>query len=313
MEVPSTPDPAGHSEARFAMRLSLGFGLAMLAGKAAAYWLTGSAAILSDAVESVVHVVAVGFAAFSLWLSVRPANARFTYGYERIGFFSAGFEGAMIILAAIAIIVAAIQKWRAGLPLENLGWGVALIAGAGCINAMLGWYLIRTGKKNHSIILDANGRHVLTDSWTSFGVVGGLGLVLLTGWKPFDPLFAIAVALNITWSGARLLTRAIGGLLDHSDPATGHLIREHLDVICRQAGVQYHGVRFHSLGQRLHVEVHLLFPYSIPLGVAHGVATNLETQLARELPMPAEVVTHLEALEDHANVHTQEHYMGRPE
>ena len=160
---------------RFAMRISLAFGVLMLAGKITAYLMTGSAAILSDAAESVIDVVAVAFAAFSLRLSTKPAKPSFLYGYERITFFSAGFEGAMIVLAAIFILYAAIEKWLTGLRLENLGSGTALVLTAGMLNAGLGWYLIRTGRRSHSLILEANGKHVITDSWTSFGVVAGLG------------------------------------------------------------------------------------------------------------------------------------------
>src|ERR1035437_2408047 len=166
-------------DARFAMRLSLIVGVLMLVGKVVAYLFTGSSAIFSDAAESVVHVVAVAFAVFSLWLSIRPAVPQFQYGYERIAFFSAGFEGAMIILAAGSIVVTAIQKWRHGLVLENLGHGVVLIVVAGILNAVLGWYLLRIGKRNHSLILEADGKHVLTDSWASFCVVAGLLLVMM--------------------------------------------------------------------------------------------------------------------------------------
>ena len=188
-------------DARFAMRLSLTVGLAMLVGKTTIYFMTHSAAIFSDAAESVVHVIAVGFAAFSLRLSTKSASPQFLYGYERITFFSAGFEGAMIIVAAVAIVIEAIRKWIAGLQLEHLGTGALLVLAAGLVNAGLGYYLLRMGRRTHSLILEADGKHVLTDSWTSFGVVGGLGLVLLTHWKPFDPLVAIAVAANILWSG----------------------------------------------------------------------------------------------------------------
>ena len=192
-------------DARFAMRLSLIFGLAMLIGKTAAYFMTHSAAIFSDAAESVIHVIAVGFATFSLRLSTKPASSQFLYGYERITFFSAGFEGAMIVVAAIAIIFESIRRWMAGLQLEHLGTGALLVLVAGILNAGLGYYLLRIGRRTNSLILEANGKHVLTDSWTSFGVVGGLGLVLLTHWKPFDPLVAIAVAANILWSGGHLV------------------------------------------------------------------------------------------------------------
>lgn len=297
---------------RFAMRLSLVFGVLMLVGKSAAYLLTGSAAILSDAAESVIHVIAVTFAAFSLWLSSRPANQKYLYGFERITFFSAGFEGAMITLAAVAIIYAAIHKWIIGLRIENLGVGTLLVLAASIINAGLGWYLLRTGRKTHSLILEANGKHVLTDSWTSFGVVAGLVLVLLTGWKPFDPLCAIAVALNILWSGGQLVWRSATGLLDYADPTVGRKIRERLDLLCQEHSAEYHGVRFRMTGQRLLIEVHLLFPHHTSVGEAHRIATMIEENLPQVLEVPAEVLTHLESLEDHAAVHAASHYTGRP-
>lgn len=293
------------------MRLSLIFGVLMLVGKASAYLLTGSVAILSDAVESVIHVVAVSFAAFALWLSRRPANQRFLYGYERITFFSAGFEGAMIVLAATAIIYSAVHKWLHGLVLQRLGTGTLVVLAAALVNAGLGYYLLRTGRQTNSLILEANGKHVLTDSWTSFGVVGGLCLVLLTGWKPFDPLFAIAVALNIVWSGGHLIWRSAAGLLDYSDPEIGRCLRKTLDELESELGVQYHGVRFRTTGQRVMVEVHLLFPEALSLSAAHRIATAVEERLAAALDVPAEVVTHLESLEDHQEVHRDEHYTGR--
>ncbi len=299
--------------AHFAMRLSLIFGVAMLLGKTTAYFMTHSAAIFSDAAESVIHVIAVGFASFSLRLSLKPASHHFLYGYERISFFSAGFEGALIIVAAIAILVESIREWIAGLELRHLGWGVALILAAGILNLGLGYYLIRTGRRTNSLILEANGKHVLTDSLTSFGVVAGLGMVLLTHWKPFDPLIAIAVAINILWSGGRLVWRSAIGLLDYSDPEEGRKIRERLDAICAELNIQYHGVRFRTTGYRQIIEVHLLFPRLTPVSEAHGLATILEERLPAELGTPAEVITHLEALEDHAEVHHREHYTGKPE
>jgi len=187
-----------------------------------------------------------------------------------------------------------------------------LLLAAGLLNAWLGWYLLRVGKRSHSLILEADGKHVLTDSFTSFGVVAGLGLVMLTGWKPFDPLIAIAVALNILWSGGRLAWRSAVGLLDYSDPDVGKQIREKLDAICSQLGVHYHGVRFRTTGYRQIIEVHLLFPQATEVGEAHRLATLLEERLPVELGTPSEVITHLESLEDHEHVHSTEHYTGRP-
>jgi cation diffusion facilitator family transporter len=285
------------------MRLSLAVGVLMLAGKLGAYLATGSTAILSDAAESVIHVAAVSFAAFSLALSMRPADRRFLYGYERIAFFSAGFEGAMIIIAAIWIIAAAVRQWIVGLELQRLGLGTAVVCGAALVNAGLGLFLVRTGRRTNSIILEANGRHVLTDSWTSFGVVGGLVLVLWTGWKPFDPIVAILVALNILWSGGNLMRRSVVGLMDYSDPAIAQVLEPRLAALVRDLGVSYHQLRFRHTGHRVLVELHLLFPYGTSVGEAHRVATTIEERLPASLPFDAEVITHLEAIEDHRDVH----------
>jgi len=295
------------------MRLSLVVGVLMLVGKVGAYLLTGSAAILSDAAESVIHVVAVVFAAFSLWLSLKPADSRFPFGYERITFFSAGFEGALIILAAITIIYAAIVKLLAGSPLERIGEGTLIILAASVINAGLGWYIVRIGKRTNSLILEANGRHILTDCITSFGVVAGLGLVLVTGWRPLDPICALAVATNILWSGGKLVWKSARGLLDYSDPEVGQQIRNSLDELSERLDLQYHGVRFRHVGYHYRIEVHLLFPHDTGVGEAHRLATELEERLQRLLDVPADVVTHLESLEDHEEVHSNEHYTGRPE
>ena len=313
MEQAPAASTRNSRDVQFAMWISLAVGMLMLVAKLTAYLVTGSSAVFSDAAESVVHVVAVAFAVFSLWLSTRPAVPKFQYGYERITFFSAGFEGAMIVVAAASILITTIQKWRHGLALEHLGRGAILIVAAGLLNAALGWYLLRLGLRNHSLILEADGKHVLTDSWTSFGVVAGIVLVMLTGWKPFDPLVALAVAANILWSGGSLVWHAAKGLLDYSDPAVGHQIRRHLDALCDQLDLQYHGVRFRTTGYRQIIEIHLLFPQTMALGEAHRLATQVEERLASSLEMPAEVITHLESLEDHSKVHQVEHYTGRPE
>jgi cation diffusion facilitator family transporter len=297
----------------FAMRLSLIVGVLMLVGKTTAYFMTHSAAIFSDAAESIVHVIAVGFAVFSLLLSTKPASHHFLYGYERITFFSAGFEGALIVVAAFTILYESIQRWMNGLQLEHLGAGVVLILIAGILNAALGFYLLRTGRRTRSLILEADGKHVLTDSWTSFGVVLGLVLVMLTHWKPFDPLVAIAVAVNILWSGGRLVWRSAVGLLDYSEPEAGKKIREGLDALCAELNIQYHGVRYRTTGYRQIIEVHLLFPRRTHVSEAHRLATIVEERLPVELGMPAEVMTHLESLEDHAVVHHGEHYTGKPD
>ncbi|HEY3443180.1 MAG TPA: cation diffusion facilitator family transporter [Paludibaculum sp.] len=294
--------PTGQVSA-FAMRLSLWTGVLMLLSKCGAWYLTGSSAIFSDALESVIHLVAVAFATYSLWLSVRPANARFQYGFERITFFSAGFEGALITAAAVAIIVTAVYKWMHGLELEDLGTGTLIVLGAGLVNGLLGWYLIRTGKKNDSLILVANGKHVLTDCWTSLGVIVGLVLVMLTGWKEFDPICAIVMALNILWAGGQLMWQSARGLLDFADPVVGQKLRALLDELTASEGIEYHELRFRETGGRILVELHLLFSSDRPLGDAHEVATRVENRLIAGFGRPLQVTTHLEANESHEEHH----------
>lgn len=288
---------------RFAIRISLAVGILMLLGKSLAYYLTGSQAIFADAAESFIHNIGVAFAAYSIWLSSRPANQRYLFGYERIAFFSAGFEGTLIFLAAVFIITTSIDKWLHGIVIENLSAGTLLTLAASLVNLGLGYYLIRTGRRTNSLILEANGRHVLTDSWTSFGAVAGLLLVMATGWKPFDPIAAIILGAVILYSGASLMWRAVTGLLDYSDPQTRTHLNRILDELGAELGLVYHDLRFRFTGQRLLVQVHLLFPYDTPIGEAHRRATLLEKRLALGTGLPTEVETHLEALEDHSSVH----------
>ena len=288
---------------RVAMRLSLAVGIFMLIGKWYAYSITGSAAILSDAAESVVHVMAVGFATFSLWLSRRPADKSHPYGHEKISFFSAGIEGALIVLAAAVIIYEAVAKWIEGLQLENLGTGTLIVAAAALINAALGAYLVGQGKRHGSLILVANGKHVLTDSWTSFGVIIGLLLTIWTGWPPFDPLLAIFVAINILWSGSRLVRQSVGGLMDEGNPELEKEIRAVLDKEVRERNLQYHELRYRNSGASLWVEFHLLFPKETSLEHAHWRATEIEAALKKSIRQPTRIVTHLEPEEGHDSTH----------
>jgi cation diffusion facilitator family transporter len=263
---------------------------------------------LSDVAESIVDVAAAALASFSLRLSSRPPDNRFPYGYGRIAFFSAGLESTMMIGAGLAVIVAAVEKWIAGVPLQNLGVGILFTLATAVVNAALGWYLIRTSRRTNSLILEANGKHVLTDSWTSFGVVGGLGLVVLTGWKAFDPLMAIGFALNILWWGGQLTWRCLSGLLDYCGPKVRHQVYDSVARICSEFGLQYHTVRFRPAGRSLLIDLHLVFPEDTAIKDAHRVATRLEHRLPEELGMPAEVTTHLESIEDHDEIHDDQHW-----
>lgn len=289
--------------AMFAIKLSLAIGFSMLFMKIYAYVITGSAAILSDAAESVVHIFAVGFAAYSMRLSFKPPDEGHMYGHDKIGFFSAGFEGAMIILAAIYIMYESIAKWIAGLQLENLGVGTIFVALATVTNGALGWYLIRQGKRFRSIVLEANGRHVLTDSWTSLGVVIALGLTYWTGWLPFDPIIAILVAINILWSGGRLMRRSIGGLMDETDRRLDTDLRKLLSDETQKYGIQFHDLRHRNAGNKILIEFHLLFHSGLPIATAHEQATAIELQIKKRFGDQTEILTHLEPLEGHDEVH----------
>lgn len=302
----STKSEADRKTMSWAMNLSLGIGLLMFFMKMGAYLLTGSAAILSDAAESVVHVAAVIFAAYSLRLSYRPADEDHLYGHAKISFFSAGFEGAMIILAAVYIIYASIHKWLGGLELENLGAGTALTAAAAAINGGLGGYLVWLGRRKNSLILTANGKHVLTDCWTSIAVMVGLALVLITKWLPFDPICGIIMACNILWSGAGLMKSAFVGLMDKADAVAQAKLVVILDREAHQRGLSYHHLRHRNLGDAHWVEVHLLFPEGSSLAEAHRMATDIERVIEESLEPRAYVTTHLECASDHEVLHPHE-------
>ena len=293
---------------KLAMRVSLAVGFLMLGTKVVAYWMTGSTAILSDAAESVVHVVAVSFATYSLWLSRKPPDRSHLYGHDKVAFFSAGFEGAMIVLAAFYIIYVSIQRLITGPKLENLGTGALLVLVAALVNGALGGYLVWVGKKHGSMIVEADGAHVLTDCLTSLGVLVGLGLTMLTGWRRCDPIVAIFVALDILWMGSKLVRQSIGGLMDEVDPIAQAQIRQLLVEMSSDAGVEFHGLRHRNAGNTNWVEFHLLFPKDTSLESAHALATKIEERIQQDAAMRTEVITHLETLEDHHEIHRRGHF-----
>lgn len=295
--------PSGHKEMNFCMRLSFFVGLFMLACKTYAYVITGSAAILSDAAESVVHILAVGFATYSMWLSLKPADEDHLYGHEKISFFSAGFEGAAIILAALFIYYESIPKIISGEEVENIGLGIFFIIGATLINLILSIFLIRKGKKHKSLILEANGKHTLTDSWTSFAAIMALVLVKLTGIGLFDPIIAILAATNILWTGGKLIKKSVTGLMDQIDPGIHKQIVEILHRETKEKKLQFHHLRVRSLGHKILIEFHLLFPEDLMLSSAHEIASQIEHSLKSSLDMGSEILTHLEIKKSHDATH----------
>lgn len=293
------PFPDGTVRLRkFSAYLSLGVGLLMLVMKMGAYLVTGSSAILSDALESVVHVVATAFALFSVILAARPPDPSHPYGHGKIEYFSAGFEGALIIIAAFAIIYEAAPALIKGPELRSLDVGAVVIAAAGLINLLLGIYLIRVGRRTHSLILEADGKHVLTDSFTSIGVLLGLLLVMATGWTPLDPLMAIAVALNIVVTGGRLIMQSVHGLMDAAEPES---LEKVVGVLARQrrAGwIDLHRLRIIRSGDLQHVDLHLTVPRFWDVERGHDEQELLEAMIAGAFFGRAGVIVHLDPCVD---------------
>lgn len=291
---------------QFAIKLSLAIGVLMLLAKWYAYLITDSAAILSDAAESVVHIIAVAFAAYSMWLVYQPADESHPYGHEKVSFFSAGIEGLLIILAAGFIIYESAKKLLYGVELQNLDVGTYFIFGASVVNLVLGGFLVWRGKKTNSLILIANGKHVLTDSWTSFGVVAGLILTIVTGWLPFDPIVAILVATNILWSGGKLVRQSVGGLMDEANPEIEKTIKECLEREIQKRNLHYHELRYRDAGNSVWIDFHLLFPKGTLLEAAHEQSTQIELELKKSFSQPINIITHLEPIDDHDEVHIGE-------
>lgn len=278
---------------RNAALIALITGFLMLAGKMSAYLITNSAAIYSDALESVVHIFASGIAFISIIISSRPEDESHPYGHGNIEFFSAGFEGLLIIVAAIAIMYAAIHDIIFGVAVKKLDIGLYIVMAAGAINLLLGWYLIRTGKKNHSITLIADGKHVLTDSWTSLGVVVGIGLVMLTDFKLLDPIFAILVATNIIFTGSKLIRDSFNGLMDASDPEMLKKICDKISEIKKDYWIDVHQLRVRRSGNKLFLDFHLVLPFYFTIKETHTEEIEILKSI-NDLHNPSEIKIHLD-------------------
>lgn len=275
--------------------LSLAVGVLMLAGKSTAYFLTGSTGILSDALESVVHVIATSFAFYSVTLCARPADRRFPYGYGKIEYFSAGAEGALIILAAVAIVFEAARSLYLGPEVRDLDLGVGIVGALGLLNLALGWYLIHTGKKTQSLILVADGEHVLTDAYTSLGVVAGLVIVLITRWTFLDPLIAIAVALHILFTGGKIVRDAVYGLMNRSDEEFLARVNTALVAARQPEWIEVHRLRSFPNASNAHqIDLHLTVPRYWSVAEAHAAEHALETALQTEVEAGIQCLIHLD-------------------
>lgn len=264
--------------------ISLSVGIGMFLAKMGAYYITGSAAIFSDAAESVVHVLATSMALYSIMLSSKPADRSHLYGHGNIEYFSAGIEGFLIVAAALYIMYEAVTDIIAGPQLESLGIGVLIISGAGGINLMLGFYLIRIGKKTNSLTLIADGKHVLTDSYTSIGVIIGISLVMITGFELLDPLFAIAVAVNILITGFKLMRQSVGGLMNETDEKLLDKISNMLIDMRRDYWIDLHELRFWTSGDKIFLDFHLIIPYYFTIKESHAEEHRIRDIIRRELP-----------------------------
>lgn len=278
--------------------LAIAAAIATISLKLLAYILTGSVGLLSDALESCVNLIAAVVALFMITLAEKPADEEHAYGHSKAEYFSSAIEGGLIVLAAFSIIWSAIPRLIDPRPLENIGIGLLVAFGASAINLVVGIILIRNGKKNHSITLEADGKHLITDVYTSVGVVIGIGLVQLTGWLMLDALVAIGVAINILWTGYQLMSRSAQGLLDTAIPETEiaqitALLEKH-----KADNIEYHSLMTRQAGQRKFISLHLLAPGKWSIQDGHNLAETVEEEIRDLFDSPVTVFTHLEPIED---------------
>ncbi len=265
--------------------------------KAVAYLLTGSVGLLSDAIESLVNLVGALMALWMLTVAAREPDEDHAYGHTKAEYFSSGVEGSLILVAAVSIAVAAVGRILAPQPLQQLGVGLAVSVTASLVNLVVARVILAASRRFESVTLAANAHHLLTDVWTSVGVVAALGAVALTGWQRLDPVIALLVAGNIVWTGGRIVREAVLGLLDTALPvnerdAVRTAVERHLPD-----GVQYHAMRTRQSGARRFVSLHVLVPGAWTVHQGHELLERLEREIREVIPNVT-VFTHLEAIED---------------
>jgi cation diffusion facilitator family transporter len=266
------------------LKLSVGVAVVTIALKTLAWWFTGSVGLLSDAMESLVNVAGASFALAMVTLAARPPDEEHPYGHHKAEYFSSGFEGVLILVAALAIVYAAAGRLLHPQPLEALGAGLALSVVSSVLNGVLAWAMLRKAREHHSMALEADARHLFTDVWTSAGVVGGLVAVHFTGWLWLDPVLAIGVALNIVREALSLLKRSADGLMDHAlDPQDQARIEQTLQRF-GSPQVRFDHVTTRRAGQRRFVDLHLHLPAEWPLGRAAALRGEVERALMEAVP-----------------------------
>ncbi|RKZ17955.1 cation transporter [bacterium] len=277
---------------------SLVVAVVLLAVKLLAWHYTGSAAILSDALESIVNVVAAAMALFSVWYASQPADVEHPYGHGKVEDFSAGVEGALIILAALLIFIAAVPRFFEPQPIESIGKGSVLVSIAAAANLMLGLYLIRTGREQRSKALVADGYHLMADVVTSVGAVAALILVALTDWLWLDPLIACLIALHIVVAGFRLIRESVGRLMDEADAEALQDVSEHLERTRRDDWIDVHELRAWWSGDTLHVDAHLVLPRYWSIEDAHRAADEFEAEVGIAIGGRSGAVVHIDPCHD---------------
>ena len=279
---------------RFAL-LSIAAALATIGLKTLAWWLTGSIGLLSDALEGTINLAGATVALVMLSIAARPPDEDHVYGYGKAEYFSSGIEGTLILVAAIAIAVAAVDRLITPRPLEQVGTGLALSALASLVNFAVARKLLEAARHYRSIALEADARHLMTDVWTSAGIILGVAAVWLTGWERLDPLIALAVAVNIVWAGYQLMGRSFQGLLDHALPESELQALNRVLDHYRTEGIDFHAVRTRQAGARAFVTLHVLVPARWSVARGHDMGHQVENAIRQALP-GISVLTHVEPL-----------------
>lgn len=282
---------------RFAW-LSIGAALATIALKTGAYFLTGSIGLLSDAIESLVNLAGAIMALVMLTIAARPADDNHVYGHSKAEYFASVTEGLLILGAAGAIISTSVQRLLHPKEIEQLGLGLIVSVAASGINFVVSRILLKAGKQRNSISLEADAHHLMTDVWTSVGVIGGVAVAGFTGWNILDPIVAILVALNIIWTGIHLVRRSVAGLMDEALPKKEQVLIESVMVKYREMGVSFHALRTRQAAARRFISVHVLVPGAWTVHDAHHVVENFENDVRAALGGVLTVFTHLEPVED---------------
>lgn len=280
--------------------LSIAAAIVTFLMKSLAYYLTGSVGLLSDAAESLINLLAAVAAFLSLWYSSRPIDPSHTYGHEKIEYFSSGLEGSLIIAAAVGIAWYAIRRLILPEELQHLEVGLLVTLAASAVNFGVARLLIHVGRKKQSIVLEADGQHLMTDVWTSVAVIAGVGLVWLTGVHLLDPIVALLVSVNIVWTGLGLVIRSFDGLMDHSLPEAEQARVRAVIASCLTEEMDFHALRTRQAGPRRFADFHLLVPGRFSVHKAHHLAERIEERLKAELP-GIEVSIHIEPIEEEAS------------